>query len=78
MPLGDDATPTVNSGSPNANIPENPLSDDINPSGTMIPALDVHPMIGAVPNSDFAPSKTFATSLSAYVYKNATFVSNKS
>ena len=72
------ATPTSNSGSPRAKIPVNPFSPEINPSGVIIPALDVHPMIGAVPNSDLAPSKTFFTSLSTDVYKNATFVWTKS
>ena len=44
----------------------------------MIPALDVHPIIGAVPNSAFAPSNTFETLQSTDVNKNATFVCIKS
>ena len=72
------ATPTVVFGSPKANIPTNPFSDEMNPSGTIIPALDVQPTIGAVPSSAFAPSKTFSTSLSTDVYKNATLVCIKS
>ena len=57
-----------------AKIPVNPFSLEINPSGVIIPALDVHPMIGAVPSSVFAPSNTFTTLQSTDVYKNATFV----